>query len=188
MRRPRLIFFADAPVAWSVVSSGDVYRAYGRFTGVEPGPVEAGLLREDSPLRTVLYPYRDPSKPADDLGNFYEKILMERVALRVREQDIASGAKAHSNHGAADSARLKGVLHPLPGTVLRLPKVYGPDDNAELATVYAFRNHPQWRWTHGYVENVAAAIALAAGKSARENRPVKLAEIYREVAHTCPVS
>jgi len=34
----------------------------------------------------------------------------------------------------------------------------------------------------------AAAIALAAGKSARENRPVKLAEIYREVAHTCPVS
>ena len=34
----------------------------------------------------------------------------------------------------------------------------------------------------------AAAIALAAGKSARENRPVKLEEIYQEVAHTCPVS
>jgi myo-inositol 2-dehydrogenase/D-chiro-inositol 1-dehydrogenase len=34
----------------------------------------------------------------------------------------------------------------------------------------------------------AAAIALAAGKSARENRPVKLAEIYPEAARICPVS
>ena len=50
----------------------------------------------------------------------------------------------------------------MPGTVLRLPKVYGRGDNADLATVYAFRNHPQWRWTHGYVQNVAAAIVLAA--------------------------
>jgi nucleoside-diphosphate-sugar epimerase len=50
----------------------------------------------------------------------------------------------------------------LPGTVLRLPKVYGAADNADLSTVYAFRNQPQWRWTHGYVENVAAAIVLAA--------------------------
>jgi nucleoside-diphosphate-sugar epimerase len=83
----------------------------------------------------VLYPYRDPAKPLDDIANVYEKILVERVAL-----------------GEPD----------LPGTVLRLPKVYGPGDNADLATVYGFRNHPQWRWTHGYVENVAAAIVLAA--------------------------
>lgn len=50
----------------------------------------------------------------------------------------------------------------LPGVVLRLPKVYGPGNNADLATVYAFRHHSKWRWTHGYVENVAAAIVLAA--------------------------
>jgi nucleoside-diphosphate-sugar epimerase len=43
-----------------------------------------------------------------------------------------------------------------------LPKVYGEEDNAELLTVYMAKDHPQWRWTHGYVENVAAAIALAA--------------------------
>jgi len=117
------------------ISSGDVYLAYGRFTGTEPGPVEAGLLSEGSPLRTVLYPYRDAGKFPDDIANIYEKILVERIALSDPE---------------------------LPWTVLRLPKVYGPGDNADLATVYAFRNHPQWRWTHGYVENVAAAIVLAA--------------------------
>ena len=46
--------------------------------------------------------------------------------------------------------------------MLRLPKVYGPGGNADLATVYRFRHHPGWRWTHGYVENVAAAVVLAA--------------------------
>jgi nucleoside-diphosphate-sugar epimerase len=128
-------FFRGHATRMLWISSGDVYRAYGRFTGTEPGPVESALLSEDSPLRTVLYPYRDQSKPTDDLANIYEKILVERVAL-------------------SEPA--------LPGTVLRLPKVYGAEDNADLATVYGFRNHPQWRWTHGFVENVAAAIVLAA--------------------------
>jgi len=117
------------------LSSSDVYRAYGRFTGIEPGPVEEGLLTEDSPLRSVLYPYRAQAKTTSELAYYYEKILMERVAL-----------------GAAD----------FPATVLRLPKVYGPGNNADLATVYQARQFPQWRWTHGYVENVAHAIALAA--------------------------
>jgi nucleoside-diphosphate-sugar epimerase len=39
--------------------------------------------------------------------------------------------------------------------------VYGPEDNSDLSTVYAFRRHPEWRWTHAFVDNVAAAIALA---------------------------
>jgi nucleoside-diphosphate-sugar epimerase len=122
-----------ARMVW--ISSGDVYLAYGRFTGIEPGPVETGRLSEESPLRTVLYPHRDAAKPPNDIANLYEKIMVERVAL---------------------SAPL------LPGTVLRLPKVYGTEDNADLATVYGFRNHLHWRWTHGCVENVAAAIVLAA--------------------------
>ncbi len=131
------------------ISSGDVYLAYGRLTGAEPGPVMPGLLREDSPLRAVLYPYRDAGKPPDDLANWYEKILMEQLALR--DGDLA-------------------------GTVLRLPKVYGPGDNATLATVYGFRNHPQWRWTHAYVENVAAAIVLAAMHPAAVNRTYNVGE------------
>jgi len=34
-------------------------------------------------------------------------------------------------------------------------------DNNDLATIYRYRHHPKWRWTHGYLENVAHAIALA---------------------------
>lgn len=117
-----------------MLSSGDVYRAYGCFSRIEPGPVEPMPLTEKSRLRTVMHPYRTSSTPTDSLEYFYDKILAER--------EISSDPY-------------------LPATILRLPKVYGPGDNADLATVYGFRNHPAWRWTHGFVENVAAAIALA---------------------------
>jgi nucleoside-diphosphate-sugar epimerase len=117
------------------ISSGDVYLAYGRLIRLEPGPPEPIPLTEASPLRSVLYPYRAKAASPDALEHYYEKILVEREVL-------------------GDPA--------LPGVVLRLPKVYGPGDNQDLATVRAFHDHPSWRWTHGYVENVAAAIALAA--------------------------
>jgi nucleoside-diphosphate-sugar epimerase len=118
-----------------MLSSGDVYRAYGYFCGIESGPCEPTPLTEDSPLRTGLFPYRKPETAPGQLEYFYDKILAEREI-------------------AADPA--------LPATILRLPKVYGPGDNADLATVYGFRNRPGWRWTHGHVDNVAAAIVLAA--------------------------
>jgi nucleoside-diphosphate-sugar epimerase len=117
------------------LSSGDVYRAYGRLIGLEAGPPDEGLLIESSPLRTVLYPYRKHAGSADDWMHNYDKILMERIV------------------GGEPS---------LPAVVLRLPKVYGPTENSDLSTIYGFRRHPQWRWTHGYVENVAHAIVLAA--------------------------
>jgi len=131
------------------LSSGDVYRAYGRLTRTEPGPIEVGLLHEDSPLRSVLYPYRKQAKSAADWVYDYEKIFVEREILGSRD---------------------------LPGVILRLPKVYGPGNNADLATVYSFRHQPQWRWTHGYVENVAAAIVLAAGHPAASRRIYNVGE------------
>ena len=127
--------FAGSAIRFVVLSSGDVYRAYGRFIGLEPGPLEEGLLAEDAALRTKFYPYRTQAQASDDLAHSYEKILVEEAFLR---------------EGS------------VPATILRLPKVYGPGENADLQTVYAYRNHPNWRWTHGYVENVAAAIVLAA--------------------------
>ncbi len=117
-----------------VPSSGDVYKAYSIFIGMEPGPPVAVPLREDAALRTVRYPYRQPDTPREALEFYYDKVLVE----------------------AAVSSRPD-----LPATILRLPKVYGPEDNSDLSTVYAFRQHPHWRWTHGFVDNVAAAIALA---------------------------
>lgn len=134
-----------------VVSSGDVYRAYGRFTCLEPGDIESTPLTEDSPLRSVLFPYRAKARAADDLNYYYEKILVEKVFLQARRSET---------------------------TVVRLPKVYGPEQNTKLSTVYAFRNQPNWRWTHGYVENVAAAVALAAVHEAAANRIYNVGEEY----------
>lgn len=116
-----------------VASSGDVYRAYGRFTGLEPGPPEPMPLTEDAPLRERLYPYRRPSTAADDPLFHYEKILVERALLGRRGLDAV---------------------------VARLPKVYGPERNADFASVHRYAHQPHWRWTHSYVKNVAAALAL----------------------------
>jgi len=127
--------FRDRTGRLVALSSGDVYQAYGRLTGLEPGPPVPGLLTESSPLRAVLYPYRKQAQSPDDWIYHYDKILMEEIVL-------------------GDPL--------LPAVVLRLPKVYGPGDNADLSTVYGFQHQPNWRWTHGYVENVAHAIVLAA--------------------------
>jgi nucleoside-diphosphate-sugar epimerase len=118
-----------------VLSSGDVYQAYGRFTGLEGGAPVPGLLAESSPLRSVLYPYRTQARSPDEWVYSYEKILVERNILG------------------------EPSLHPV---VLRLPKVYGPGEDAAFSTIYDSREHPTWRWTHGYVENVAHAIVVAA--------------------------
>jgi nucleoside-diphosphate-sugar epimerase len=84
---------------FALLSSGDVYRAYRRFTKIEPGQVDEGSLSEDAPLRTILFPYRAQAASQDALEYWYEKILAERAVL--------------SNPG-------------LPGTILRLPKVHRP--------------------------------------------------------------
>jgi hypothetical protein len=69
-----------------VASSGDVYRAYVRFTGLEPGPVEPGRLTQDSPLRSVLFPYRAQSIPGKEWLSEYEKIVVERTVLKGGER------------------------------------------------------------------------------------------------------
>jgi nucleoside-diphosphate-sugar epimerase len=166
---------ADATAAVSVlsgragravlISSGDVYRAYGRFIRTEPGTAEPTPLHADaSPLRERLYPYRTPDTPPGSLAHDYDKILVER-AFR-----------------AAPS---------LPAVVLRLPKVYGAGGNGDLATVYGFAAHPRWRWTHGYVENVAFAAALAARHPDAPGRTYNVGEettptVAERLAHLPP--
>ncbi len=127
-------------------SSGDVYRAYGVFQRTEPGPLQPVPLTEDSPLRQALYPYRKLAKGPSDWMHDYDKILVERAILSDPE---------------------------LPGTILRLPMVFGPDDPGHRLFYFLKRmddgrpailldeSQARWRWTNGYVENVAAAIALA---------------------------
>ena len=125
------------------ISSGDVYRAYGRLLGLEPGPPETVPLNEDAPVRETLFPYRHAASGPTDWMYHYEKILVERVLFAGR----------------------------LPATVLRLPPVYGTGDPYHRFRPYIKRmqdgrpvilleaSQAVWRWTHGYVEDVAGAIA-----------------------------
>ncbi len=74
-------------------------------------------------------------------------------------------------HRGETEADLSGST--LQSTILRLPAVYGPENEQHRLRAHLQRMvderpfillgeaQAQWRWTHGYVENVAAAIALA---------------------------
>ena len=131
-----------------VLSSCDVYRNYDGLTGRWEGGADPTPLDEDGPRREYLYPYRGE----EGLERFkyrdeYEKLLVERAALGGR------GVQA---------------------TILRLPAVYGPGDNQHRLQPYLQQMdagekeihigsaRASWRWTRGYVENVAAAIVVAA--------------------------
>jgi len=147
------------------VSSIDVYRAYDRLTGKDPGVPEPTPLTEDAPLRDRLYPYRGENpREADDprrLLDDYDKILVERVVMSSPE---------------------------LPGTVLRLPMVYGPRDYQHRLFAYLKRmedgrpaiilseNLAAWNTARGYVENVAEAIAMAVADERAAGRIYNVAE------------
>ncbi|MBD3236239.1 MAG: NAD-dependent epimerase/dehydratase family protein [Candidatus Eisenbacteria bacterium] len=143
--------FRDIAERLVTISSQDVYRAYGVLLGIEAGAPQAVPVNESAAVRERLFPYRgaepraadDPRRWMDD----YEKILVERTA---RGDDQ------------------------LPATVLRLPMVYGPHDRQHRLFEYLKRmldgrrtillceEMAAWRWTRGFVEDVAHAIALAA--------------------------
>jgi nucleoside-diphosphate-sugar epimerase len=124
-----------------VLSSQDVYAPYGRLLRLEAGSPNPSLLSEDAPLRSSRHPYRAMAR-AGEMAYDYEKILVERAA---RTEPV------------------------LPATVLRLPSVYGPGDPQRRLRTYLERmTSPEllmdrakaaWRWTRGYVEDVAEAIA-----------------------------
>jgi nucleoside-diphosphate-sugar epimerase len=129
------------------ISSMDAYQADGKLIRMEGGAPDASSLKEDSPLRSQLYPYRPRATGPGDHLYHYDKIPIERNVMS--EPD-------------------------LPGTVLRLPCVYGPLDYQRRLFPYLKRmddSRPfiplregmfNWRWTRGYVENIALAIAVAA--------------------------
>jgi len=132
-----------------VLSSQDVYAAYGRLLRLEDGPVERAASLEDAPLRASRHPYRERARPGE-MAYDYDKIEVEDA---VREGTDA------------------------PVTILRLPMVYGVGDPhrrlrpyiepmaAGASEIRIDRAKASWRWTRGAVEDVAEAIALAATTS-----------------------
>jgi len=142
------------------ISSADVYRAYDIVRRLRSGPADPVPLTEDAPLRERLYPYEREEVEG------YEKILVERTVMS--EPD-------------------------LPATVLRLPMVYGPGDYMRRAHPYLKRfadgraaipigeGMARWRWTMGFIEDVAAAIAIAAVDERAAGRVYNVGE-----AHSLP--
>ncbi|MDN4527389.1 NAD-dependent epimerase/dehydratase family protein [Fictibacillus fluitans] len=124
-----------------VVSSQDVYRAFGRVNGTEDGEAEPVPIDENGELRHNLYPRRAFAE--NEETRMYDKILVERTIM---------------DH------------HEIKGTVLRLPAVYGPNDpqhrwysfikpmSDQRPYILLAESFAGWRWTRGYVENMAEAI------------------------------
>jgi nucleoside-diphosphate-sugar epimerase len=138
-----------------ILSSGDVYRANDLLFRRIPGPPDPTPLRESSPLRDRLYPYRGTGVPPVEGFNWddYDKVLVERAAM------------SHDQ---------------LPATIMRLPMVYGPGapdgpkrrfwaylkrmDDGRQAILLDQRT-ARWRAPWGYVEDVAEAVRLAVENS-----------------------
>lgn len=141
-------------------SSMDVYQAYGAFLRLEKSNRMNRPLSEDSPVRTRLFPYRGVAKNKNGLLFSYEKILVERTLL--------------SSRGFAVS-------------VLRLPQVFGPHDHQHRLRGYLKRmdagkeiviSHARarWRWTRGYVEDVARGFVLAVTERKASGRIYNIGE------------
>ena len=142
------------------ISSGDVYRNYEGFQGQGKHPPDPVLLAEDAPLRETRYPYRDLEGLDFEFKQDYDKILVEQVLMQ--HPDIYC-------------------------TILRLPAMYGAGDRQHRFLPYLqqmFDQQPilleeeqaQWKFSHGYVENIAAAIALAATDDRAVGRIYNLGE------------
>jgi nucleoside-diphosphate-sugar epimerase len=148
------------------ISSCDVYRACGVFHRSEDGPLEPLPLTESSALRTKLQTYpasqiRSLQEVFGWLDDEYDKIPVERAILGDRE---------------------------LPGTIVRLPMVYGPGDrlhrflpvlsqmDQRQPEILFEERYAAWRSPRGFVENVGAAIALAATVPRAAGRIYNVAE------------
>jgi len=147
-------------------SSMDVYRGCGVLHGSEDGALEPVPLTEDSALRTKLQTY----PPA-------QMKILQKIFGWVDEQ--------------YDKIPVEGAIlgdPNLPGTVLRLPMIYGPGDR--LGRFYPLLRRMDdgrrailmqedwagWRSPRGYVENVAAALAMAAVSEKAAGRVYNVAE------------
>jgi len=158
--------FAGAAGRVVALSSCDVYRACGITHGLEAGPLEPVPLTESSALRTKLQTY--PPAQVQMLQQIFGWVDDEYDKIPVEREIMSSAA--------------------LPATVLRLPMVYGPRDPLhrfmpvvkraadQRRTMAMSEEMAGWRATKGYVENVGAAIALAAASDRAANQIYNVGE------------
>ncbi len=144
-----------------VASSCDVYAPFAQVNGWEPLTEYAGPLTERGPLRTVRYPFRYMAKDETEMRYWYDKLDVEEVVMGCDR---------------------------LPGTIIRLPAVYGPGDPQWRCTPYLRtlrdgggiklgRLASRHRLCRGFVLNMAWGMALAATEDDAEGRIFNVADI-----------
>jgi nucleoside-diphosphate-sugar epimerase len=148
------------------LSSMDVYRAVSVFYGFESNALQKLPLTETSDLRTSRNVYSPEA--LKKMRTVYRWVDDEYDKIPV-EQAVLGDAK-------------------LPGTLLRLPMIYGPGDPLHrfhpiLKRIDDGRNQilfaddvAAMRTPRGYVEDVAAAIALAAASEQAAGRVYNVCE------------
>ncbi len=164
--RDLMRFARDVARRVVAISSMDVYRAWGLLHGVEPGPLEPLPLTEDSPLRTTRQLY--PSETIQRMKSVFSW-LDERYDKLAVEEAIMGDTQ-------------------IPGSVLRLPMVYGPGDPLHRffpllkriadgrPAILLSDDIAAWRGPRGYVEDVAHAIAIAATSDRTAGRVYNICE------------
>ncbi|HSI98498.1 MAG TPA: NAD-dependent epimerase/dehydratase family protein, partial [Gaiellaceae bacterium] len=126
-----------------VVSSVDVYRAFGRLHRTERGPPDPTPLTEDSPLRDAV------------VDEAYDKVAVERATTSDPGFPVTI-LRYPAVHGPGDPHR-------------RLyPYVRRMDDGRPA--ILLEDGHARWRWTRGYAEDVGHALALAVESEAGAGR------------------
>ena len=133
-----------------LLSSVDVYSNYAGLLKRDTPPIQAAPAREDDPLRSFRYPYRQndrrPQGVENDLFEDYDKIIVEEAA--------------------AGDGRFA-------TTVIRAPMVFGPGDKQHRfgwaieavrkgGVVELDQRAARWPNSYGYIDDVAEAMVLAA--------------------------
>lgn len=147
--QPLLSAIAKAGARYVMISAIDVTANYGGLSRLETPPVLARPTREDDPMRSTLYPYRQ---------------LTQRPA-GIDEETIQNYDKIPIEAAAQADDRLKSLI-------LRLPAIYGPGDRQKRFTwisgairsggpINVDARTANWVQSFVYIEDAADAVARA---------------------------
>jgi nucleoside-diphosphate-sugar epimerase len=131
-----------------IVSSQDVYLAFGRGHRTERGPYVPTPLTEESLLRRVV------------IDSAYDKVGVEQAVAAIPDLE-------------STIVRLPAVFGP-GDEQHRLYRYLKPMDDGR-PTILLDESLRDWRWTRGYVEDMGRAIALAAASSHASGRVYNVA-------------
>jgi nucleoside-diphosphate-sugar epimerase len=148
--------FAGVASRAVVITSGDVYRAFARAWGTEPGPPDPVPLTEDAPLRNT---------PSPDFG--------DEIDFDNADVERAGGGNTAMPATVLRMAAIYGPGDPLH----RLFRYVKRMDDGRPAIILDARL-AQWRFSRCYVVNAAEAVAVAAVTAKAAGRAYNVASAH----------